>query len=966
MPELDPPVIGPDTSQAGIAGNILRGVGKLFTKGKGKKEDVPPKQDPFETPPPKEEEKPKAKPGSKEAEHQKRPDAEGDTPPPQDTERALDVAEELEAPPPPDFATGSRPEGDKRINLKHFADSPRTQQIIDFMDRAQGRFDDMPARAVVTNKQQIAWSKDVKVIASVLNKPPDKKWHPSETLALGGLVKDASDDLALAVDRFNREAELGVISDEAMVEVLAMEAQMQSLLKLYVGNAAEAGRSVQVYNALAKTNGRMEYFKGLKDIIDQKGGTMTVEERIRAYTDNKGDLEKNIRTMKGTWGERAMKQIFKYRYNSMLSSIRTFGANVNGNMFVTINENLVIKPLSVFVNKAEQGIRKVVPGLQPLNNEQAMVWRELWAADMASIDGFITGVRGFKRIINGEVIPDGKFMNDIGTRYDVNEVPDSIAGKIGTMPVRLLEGTDAIFRSWNYEMHLSRLAQRRANNGYSGDDASKMYQHLMENPTDDMIAEAGEFAKYAVFANDPNMYSKMFGAIAHVGASAQKGWAPFQALVPFVKTPTNIVAYTRNHTVPWASTTFYKDLAGADPIRRAEAIARFTASIGLIYTLRPLWEAGLITGVGHPNPSNRQAAIATKVMPNSVKINGKWVSLNRLDPAGLSIGIIATAFDYMETAPDGQFVGPLLEAAIASTDLMLDRSMLATTSDLLQVVTGRAGIGTKGDVAASLAVIPALVEPGIVRDVRMMMDPIKRDMKADPDLSVGVWQRVEKRFQNAWPILSEKLDPDRDWRGDIRISQGQWYVRGMIPVQINKPMSDLASKALLQFGVYPSQVATTLSLPGVGLDLNLLALDGGAGFAHDKLEEFVGKARSVDLDAIVGSADFKKLWKEVMTDGRIVDPFRYELLQDMIMESLARGRELGKFQFLTWLDGRETVPGPIDSKTGKPTEIPVTEVFNMDDYPEIEAGWIEGKPVKSDIYDRKGKSVLPSQGTVEF
>ena len=962
--EFDPPALGPDTTQAGIGKNILRGVGKLFGKGdKTPSAPRPQKQDPFETPPPKEEE---ITPGSKKLEHQKRPDDEGDTPPPQDTEQALEVAEELEMPPPPDFATGPKPNDQKVINLNHFDDNPRTQQIIQLMDRVQNRFADMPARAVVTNKQQIAWSKHVDVIAGVLKKAPDKKWHPSETLALGGLVKDASDDLAKAADELNIKLAEGHASDEEITEFLAMEAQVQSLLKLYVGNAAEAGRALQVYNALAETNGRMQYFKGLKDIIDQKGGRMTVEERIRAYGDNAGDLEKNLKTLKGTWGERALKQVFKYRYNSMLSSIRTFGANVNGNMFVTLNENLIIKPLSVFASKAEQGIRKIVPGLQPMSNTDAMVWRELWAADMAALDGLVTGARGFKKIINGEVIPDGKFMNDIGTRYDVNEVPDSIAGKIGTLPVRMLEGTDAIFRSWNYEMHLSRMAQRQARNGYSGEEASKMYQHLMENPTDEMVASASEFAKYAVFANDPNMYSKMFGSIAHMGAAAQKGWAPFQALVPFVKTPTNIMAYARNHTVPWASSTFYKDIAGADPIRRADAIARFTASVGLVYALRPLWEAGLITGVGHPNPANRRAARAANITPNSVMINGYWVSLNRLDPAGMSIGIIATMFDYMEAAPDGQYIGPVLEAIVASSELMLDRSMLATSSDLLQVVTGRAGIGTKGDVAASLAVIPALVEPGIVRDIRMAFDPVRRDMKADPDMSVGVWQRVEKRFQNAYPILSEKLDPDRDWRGDITVSQGQWYVRSMIPVQINKPMEDLASKALLQFGVYPSQVSTKLSLIGTGVDLNLLAIDDGAGFAHDKLEEYVGKARATLLDGLVKDAGFKKLWGEIMTDGRIVDQFRYELMQDMISENLAQGRELGKIQFLEWLDGRETIPGPLDNKTGKPTEIPVTEVFRLEDYPGIEESFIKGEDFESEIYERKGKATLPSQGTVDF
>ena len=954
--EFDTPNIGPDTTQAGIGGSILRGVGKLFKKGSG--ETKPPKQDPFETPPaPKEE----ITPGSKKLEHQKRPDDEGDTPPPQDTERALEVAEELEMPPPPDFATGARPESDKRINLSHFEDNPRTQQIIQYMDRAQGRFDEMPARATISNEQQIAWSKHEKVIAGVLNKPPDKKWHPSETLALSGLVKDASDDLAKAADDLNIKLIEGRASDEEITEFLSMEAQLQSLLKLYIGNAAEAGRALQVYNAIAKTNGRMQYFKGIKDIIDTKGGRKTVEERIRAYQDNAGDLKKNLKTIKGTWGERAMKQIFKYRYNAMLSSIRTFGANVNGNMFVTINENLIIKPLSVFASKAEQNIRKIVPGLKPLSAEDAMVWRELWAADMAAIDGLVTGARGFKKIINGEVIPDGKFMNDIGTRYDVNEVPDSIAGKVGTLPVRMLEGTDAIFRSWNYEMHLSRLAQRRARNAYKGDDANKMYQHLMENPTDEMVAEASEFAKYAVFANDPNMYSKMFGSIAHMGAAAQKGWAPFQALVPFVKTPTNIMAYTRNHTVPWASTTFYKDLAGGDPIRRADAIARFTASVGLVYALRPLWEAGLITGVGHPNPSTRKAAMAAGITPNSVKIDGKWISLNRMDPAGLSIGTIATMFDYMEAAPDGQMVGPMLEAIISSSELMLDRSMLATASDLLQVVTGRAGIGTKGDVAASLAIIPALVEPGIIRDVRMATDPVRRDMHADPDLGAGIWQRVEKRFQNAWPVLSEKLDPDRDWRGKIRLSQGAWYVRSMIPVQVTTPMKDMASKALLQFGVYPSQVATVLSLPEVGLDLNLLAIDDGAGWAHDKLEEFVGNSRAERLDLLVnkGSA-FTSMWQEIVVDGRVVDSYKYEMMQDMLSENLAKGRQDGKIKFLLWLDGRETIPGPED------TEIPVTEVFRLSDYPDIELSFREGEPVESEIYQRKGKSVIPSQGNIDF
>lgn len=925
-------------SQVGISGaGIMRGIGKLF---KGGKKAAPEPEAP----------KPEAPKRAKEAD-------------PKETQ-ALEVSEELESAPPPDILTAGRPDDRKGINLGHWSDNPRTQQIVHFMDQVQNRFEAHPDRVVKTNMESLEKSKQIEVISGVLKKDANEKWSTEEILALGGHIEDASIELSRVTDDLNlRLQEGGQVSDEEMAEFLAVEDQMNSFLDLYIGEAAHAGRTLQVYNAMNQVSSRAQYFKGLKNTLDSKGGRVPVTERIRAYSDNKGDFKKNLKTSKGTLGQRTVKQLFKYRYNAMLSSVRTHAANITGSGFVTLNENLVIKPLTVAFNKAEQGVRKITPGLSPMSADDAMVWREAWAVDKAALNGFAIGVEGFGKIIRGEVIPDGKFMNEIGTRYDVNDVPNSIAGRIGTLPVRMLEAEDAIFRSGNYEMELSRLAHRRSRNlSESPAEARAMYNDLMTNPSEDMIAGANEFAKYSVFANDPNMYSKMFGAVAHAAATAQQRWAPFQALIPFVKTPANIMAYTRNHTVPWASSTFYKDIASNNPVRRAEAMARFTAAAGIMMLARPLWEEGRITGVGHPNSSSRRAAIQTGIMPNSIKLSedGDWISLNRLDPAGMSLGLIATAFDYMDAAPDGEVVGPLLDAIISSSELMLDRSMLATSSDLLSIIQGTASSAKKGDVAGALAAIPAVLQPGILRDVRQVTDPVKRDMTVDPNTAVGGWQRIDKRFRNAWPWASETLPPKRDWRGDIKMSQGAWYVRGLIPVQVNKEMKDQASKALLHFGVSVTSADSNFTLPGVGLDLNLLNIDDGKGFALNKLQENIGKARSKLLDDLVTGSTFKELWKETIKDGRIVDQQKYELAQDMLSKMLSAGRRIGKYRFLEWLDGRTTIPGPDD------TEIPVAEVFNMSDYPGIDQEFLSGDAPDTDIYQRRGHSILPSQGTVEF
>lgn len=883
-----------------------------------------------------------------------KPPVKGEEPPPLELEQEMDftkpdqLLQGVEETPSAWHLQG-RPAGGN-INL-NFYDDVRTRQTLDLVNQYEQRFKSAPTRRPVTHAETIAKSLEQETVERAIGKKPGDMWQPEEVVAIAKVMEGSAESLKNGADALNQRMQQGIqVSDEELVDFMQRYYQLVSLQEVYTGAAAQAGRLLNSFNAIGKAQGGAQYYQAVAQTLKQSGGRGTAEQVVRAMSES--DVPEEV--MRSAWKlkkAKAWNLILKYRYNAMLSSVRTHMANIMGSAFITLNENFIKHPLAVGYNKLEQGVRAVTPGLEQMDASQAMAWSELWAVDRAAIDGVKTGFLGAREIIAGRAIGDGKFMNEIGTRYDVAEVPKSLIGKIATSPVRLLEAEDAMFRAINYQIELSRLAKRQAM-GDSTTQAGMLarYRELLYNPTEDMVRDANAYAKYTVLANDPNVYSKLLGSLASMVSSGAERHPFWRVMVPFIKTPANLLIYARDHSMPLISGRFYSQMLSKNPAERAAASARLTEAIGMISLVYSMYEDGSVTGVGHPSKHARASYREAGWRPNAIMVGDNYYELNRADPLGLMLGVTATGFDYYhasDTEQDALSIG--INTVFSVAELMTDRSMLASFSDLISVIEGSAGTSTRGDVVATMATIPAIMMPGIMRDVREMADPIERQMVPEKGTAEGMWQRFKMRFKNAWPGLSEDLAPKLDWRGRVKQHQGNIFVRGLLPVRMTKRTNDPGTLALVRYDIGVTREDTMLNLPKVGLDLNLMRMDNHKGWVYNKLTELIGKERARRVDKLVGSAQWKRRDKQAETSVDV-----YEKLQDKLRSQMSEGRQAGIKLFLKWLDNKQFIR---DSEGNK---VELVESFRLKDFKQMDKLFREEQDPNTEIYQRRRRSVLPT------
>ena len=883
--------------------------------------------------------------------------------------RTMQLEEGMQEPPPLDIMQMGRPDSGN-LNLRLMQEDPRIRQLTDLLNVSQGRFADAPSRQKADFKAILASNADVDTLQTALGKPWDSAWTHQEVRELVQHNKEVSNILLEHSDRMAKQLEDGYLSQEellafAYVEELAIQSQQK-----LVDAAAASGRGLGMFRWAQESQTSVSYQEMARNTLDLKGGRLNLEERIRMYAEGKTVANVNMLANE-TRGEKALRWIFMARYNSMLSSTRSHAANILGSVVSTVWENVPLRIGQVAISRAGQRLRLLGGLPSDTTADSAMVWQELWIPSVAGWRGWGLGFKAAQEIAAGGKITDGKWMNEVGTRYDVNVVPKGKAGKLGTLPVRLLEAEDAVFRTANYYHHLSRLATRRVYNTEHGTrkEMGAMIEDLINNPPDEFVREAREQAKYAIFANDPNTYSNLFGAVAKAATAAQQSHPIFQGLIPFVNTPANLLTYARNNTVPWTSRTMWKQMTGEDPVKRAEAGARFVAATGVLHSAYMLWQQGRLTGVGHPDKGRQNVANTMNIPKNSVQgEDGTWYTLNRLDPAGLSLGMAATFFDAYHVAMERSdntsdaLVTGSIDTIFSIGELMLERSMLSSVSDTMLAMQGLSGSGSQIDTMMNAALLPAIMMPGIARDVRMTIDPNIRSITSNPEMSLStVADRFTNRLYNSMPILSERLPPGRDWRGSIKLYGGSMYLNGWIPVPTNKQMEDTSSKAILAFGVNVSKPDVMLSLPAVDLKINTMLWDSNVigiskGFVYDKLQEFIGEERATLLDRVTSNESFEKLYTTAQED-----PVVLENTQDLLSQMVATGRDIGVLKFLDWLDGRT------EMKLEDGRTIQFRETFNLKDYPLIDKAYREGIRKGSKTYSRKSIPTTPStRQTIEF
>ena len=434
----------------------------------------------------------------------------------------------------------------------------------------------------------------------------------------------------------------------------------------------------------------------------------------------------------------------------------------------------------------------------------------------------------------------GKQVDKLGYGGQLARAAD-LLGEAVRIPGKALQVEDVMFKAVGYRMELHAQAYRRAvAEGLEGDALATRMAAIINDPPDDIAKAARDNAAYQTFTK----------SLGEVGTKFQ-GWINshpgLSFIVPFVRTPTNILKYFGERTpLALASASIRSDIA-AGGAKRDLALAR----IGLgsaVMAMAGIWGyEGTLTGGGPKDPEQAAAWRRTGWQPYSVKVGDTYYEYGSLEPVGTLLGIAADIGEIVARKEDGEHdldevEGLMAAGAVAFGKNVTSKSFLQGLSNMTNTMADPERY--VGAVAKNYA---RSMVPGIVQQTnRTAVDPVVRE-------TMGMIDAMKA----ATPGLSSTLPAKRDIWGDPIMREGSLGPDVLSPIKATEDKRSPVDNEIKRLNVQLAPPQKTLG--GVYLE---------AG-DRPRLMELIGKTPDESglnlkqaMEALISSPDYKQL-----TDG---------------------------------------------------------------------------------------------------
>ena len=443
--------------------------------------------------------------------------------------------------------------------------------------------------------------------------------------------------------------------------------------------------------------------------------------------------------------------ILKIRYSSMLSSMKTQIRNIAGNTAKI--------PLMVF----EEGVKGAAMGFQAASGQGAG----------RRIVGALNGAKAGLYFMQGMYKAQGqawstfrnamKYAEPLTRVSEYNQLTKIEGNKEWwAAPLRLLGACDEYFASLAgtakaYETAMLELKALNILKGTTPELREKLTKQWLEDAMDNAfipvtmsdgtVVKHGSLAtKETLDAADEITFQQKLDAVNQSLSNTIQNSTALKILMPFYKTPVNIFKdafVTRGVGLP---KEMLEAFGSKDPERIATAVSHLTSACFIWSMAYELVQSGKITGQEQGTKLQASAKLANGIQPNSyIDNDGRYWSLNLLEPYGSMLGFLATAAEIADRegvelfSMDGTDV--LFEGLMQT---VVDKTFVKGLADVLLSIQ-------RGNTAGTLSQIPISFIPGILRDLGQMTDPIKR---AAPDFYSKAWNRTP---------LKDDLAPKIDW-----------------------------------------------------------------------------------------------------------------------------------------------------------------------------------------------------------
>lgn len=551
------------------------------------------------------------------------------------------------------------------------------------------------------------------------------------------------------------------------------------------GMAADSGRALNAWRIPVGANMGKEssiYRSQLQSTVDKYGGSDVIDKLAEVILNDGADLTKLNKNLKKMHLVKKKDIAHEYWINGLLSSPATHVVN--------ISSNAVVAGLAIPERFIAASIGSVT------RNPDRVQFGEVWAQFFGIASGTRDGFKlAYKAIKDGEVSdPAQKYEAEHYNAFTANNINHAFGTKMKEgsgiakgidymgeyvirMPTRFLGAEDEFFKSVGYRMELNSLAYRTAKNeGLKGAEFVNRVKQLVEEPTEEIHLGAVEMSKYQTFTNDLGPQGKKFQKAINQSSTAR-------IILPFVRTPTNILKYVAHRSPIAPFTKQMKDDWAAGGVRRHTAVARMamgssTLGVGYMYALE-----GKISGRGPYNKEAREALKLTGWQPYSVLRDGKWYSYNRADPIGMFLGLAADTAEVMKYADtqDGMEFAVAAISAVAKN--VQNKSYLDGIANFINAFedTERYGEAYFGRLISSFKPMTSLVG-----QVERTVDPTIRE-------TYGILDKITA----STPWFSEDLPPRRNIFGDVQVLQGGLGWDFVSPVYTSKVTNDPVAEEIV-------------------------------------------------------------------------------------------------------------------------------------------------------------------------
>mgnify|MGYP005990197471 CR=1 FL=1 len=384
-------------------------------------------------------------------------------------------------------------------------------------------------------------------------------------------------------------------------------------------------------------------------------------------------------------------------------------------------------------------------------------------------------------------------------RGNIGAVADWLGNKLG-LSTKLLMSTDEFFKTINYRMHLHSLAHRKASSlELKGKDYNDAVTEVINNPEVELHMESLDYARYNTFTEDLAKGSRskvvqqwIETEYDHPGGVALK--SAIKMYIPFFRTPVNLVRFSAERTpvMRWFSKRLKDDLKSNDPARVQMAKAKMATGNMIAINMMGLAELGLVTGAPprdrELNANQRRVgwqpySIVIPHQVNPFSDTDTYVPYNRLDPVGMSMGLMADYYqgslmlansitrgmdeDFHDLVVEDmtQAAGMITFAIVRNLEDKAYMQGISNMMGLLNLDPNRASERVTKDL---INVIPPLsFASAAVRGVTRTVDPIRR-VTDDAD----IFSEIRNVIYSKIPGFSEDLAPHRDLEGNVEYYPG--------------------------------------------------------------------------------------------------------------------------------------------------------------------------------------------------